>query len=72
MDDPKPRARGDGVPGGVYDHGTHEEDGPETREALTLPHEAMAHGEPSANLRRTGVFAGARRKPNKKKTPAVG
>lgn len=59
MDDPKPRAKGGGVPGGVYDHGTQQEDGPETREALTPPHEGTADGEPAESESPTGpAFCG--------------
>jgi hypothetical protein len=33
------------VSGGVFDHGTHEEDGPVTREALASPRRHPGHAE---------------------------
>ena len=53
-------ARGGVVSGGVLHHGTQEEDGPVTREALVFPRENPVDGEPVIHLqsrpvcRRTG------------------
>lgn len=43
-------------PGGVFDSGTYEEDGPVTWEAPTSPVENTAYGEPYPNLRRSCVL----------------
>ena len=43
--------RGEGAPGGVYDHGTQQEDDPGTWEAHALPRE-LPDGDPVNNLRR--------------------
>jgi hypothetical protein len=56
---------------GVFDFGTRQEDGPGTWEALMLPRDETAYGEPEKNLRRTRRFAGARRSSDKNKTPAM-
>ena len=42
-----------GVSGGVFDHGTYEEDGPVTWEALASPDTFRRDGEPVTRLRRT-------------------
>ena len=43
-----------GVSGGVFDHGTYEEDGPGTWEALASPQDpCRSCGEPVTRLRRT-------------------
>ena len=50
---------GRGVSGGVWDHGTYEEDGPVTWEALTFPRETRQRGEPDPSPTRH-AFADAR------------
>lgn len=56
---------------GVFVSGAYVEDGPATWEALTSPSDTTAHGEPYPNSPTALRFAGARRCPAKKKTPAT-
>ena len=63
------RGRGDGVPGGVIDHGTHDMDGQVTREAPDPPsgtRRAIVRSPGLPMLRRAAAFAGHAR-PTKKK-----
>src|SRR5438876_6653545 len=50
--------RGGGVSGGVFDHGTHEEDGPGTWEALASPRHIPASRRAGDRLRRTTRLQG--------------
>jgi hypothetical protein len=62
----EPRANGGGAPGGVPDHGTYEEDGPVTREALSIPLGRDRHGEP-VNKLQTGARQHEHARPGSKK-----
>ncbi len=53
---PPQEGDGDGTVGEVDGHGTYEEDGPVTWEALMFPRDNSAHGEPSPNLQRPCVL----------------
>jgi hypothetical protein len=44
------------VSGGVLHHGTHEEDGPVTREVLASPRTTRSYGEPVTRLRRAACW----------------
>jgi len=62
--------RGTSAPGGVLNHGTYVEDGPVTREALTVPEEVRFRrgaGEGSPTM---GASAGARPIGQEKRPPA--
>ena len=52
--------RGEGVSGGVFDHGTHEEDGPGTWEALASPRHIPASRRAGELSPTHDAFAGAR------------
>lgn len=59
---------GEGSLGGVSDHGTHQEDDPETWESLALPRaETGQMGSPSKNLQRAD--GRVHRRPAQKKCP---
>jgi hypothetical protein len=60
--------------GGVLHHGTYEEDGPVTWEALVSPREFRCYGEPAIHLRNWRVCRRTRRPPRKsaEQAPAPG